>query len=628
MGAGEDTVNIYAPSQNEDEFGLTTWSLQGRIAELDVIYTGGYLDREVFYIQDYTGYTNGGGYQTYYICAGAYGKSDVSECFDPAKQYLGNTSNERNTHEIRVNWDPIDRVQITAGIFLDSQQTQSQGQFQYFGAVDAGFNVSSAPGTVTSDGKPPAADGSNITSTVDGVNNPYGRGPSTIFVNDFTREEDQIAYFGEVSFDVTDDIAISIGARHYDIDFELAGSTGSSFGCKGAATPCDGQSFDNRVSQRLEALGAFANSGNVADLTTFFSAANAQTIAAGVADGSFYLSGLGADGVINQNDTIYRGTINWDITDDIMVFAAVSEGFRPQTANRNAGQRSGNQSGVYEGYLVPAIATTDELENFEIGIKSQFFDDTLQFNATAYTSEISDLQVSRFDPSNVAFLVFIENAGDAEIDGLDLDFTWLATANLTLSGGASFVSNELTRINPQLQEIVVPVGSRLPWTPEFRANLRARYDFRLEAMRSDAYVRGAVIYTGDSLAQSTCDAYFVEDVTRQVYGRGSGLSIQNEGGFCGTPLTGDDLASVVDQTSVGTDANGDARFRAGRYVQESYTLVNIAVGLERDSWNAELYINNVFDENAQLNINAADYTPSVTTNRPQTVGLRLGYRFE
>ena len=85
---------------------------------------------------------------------------------------------------------------------------------------------------------------------------------------------------------------------------------------------------------------------------------------------------------------------------------------------------------------------------------------------------------------------------------------------------------------------------------------------------------------------------------------------------------------MVDQTSVGTDANGDARFRAGRYVQESYTLVNIAVGLERDSWNAELYINNVFDENAQLNINAADYTPSVTTNRPQTVGLRLGYRFE
>jgi len=311
-----------------------------------------------------------------------------------------------------------------------------------------------------------------------------------------------------------------------------------------------------------------------------------------------------------------------------MVFAAMSEGFRPQTANRNAGKPSNNQSGVYEGYLVPAIANTDELENFEIGIKSQFFDDTLQINATAYTSEVTDLQVSRFDPSNVAFLVFIENVGDAEIDGLDLDFTWLATPNLTLSGGASFVSNELTRLNPQLEEIAVPVGSRLPWTPEFRANLRARYDFRLEAMEADAYLRGGVIYTGDSLSSTACNAYFVEDVTQQVYGRGSGLKIQDEGGFCGTPLTGGDLSSVVDASSVAVDADGNTRFKAGRYEQESYTLVNVAAGLERDGWTAELYINNVFDENAHLNVNTADYTPSISTNRPRTVGLRLGYRFE
>ena len=629
LAAGEDTVNIYAPSQNEDEFGLTTWTLKGRIAELDVVYTGGYLDREVFFIQDYTGYTNGGGYQAYYMCTGGY--SNYSECFDPAKQFVANTSNERSTHEFRVNWDPTDRLQITAGVFIDSQETNSEGQFQYMGAVDAGFNVSAAPGTITSDGStPPAADGSNIVSVVDGVNNPYGRGPNTIFVNDFTREEDQVAYFGEVSFDVTDDVSISIGARNYDIDFDFTGSTGSSFGCKGASTPCDGQSFDNRVSERLEALGAFAGSGDTADLTAFsgISANNAQLIAEGVADGSFYLSGIGADGVINQSDTIYRGTINWDITDDIMVFAAMSEGFRPQTANRNAGKPSNNQSGVYEGYLVPAIANTDELENFEIGIKSQFFDDTLQINATAYTSEVSDLQVSRFDPSNVAFLVFIENVGDAEIDGLDLDFTWLATPNLTLSGGASFVSNELTRLNPQLEEIAVPVGSRLPWTPEFRANLRARYDFRLDSMQADAYVRGGVIYTGDSLSSTACNAFFVEDVTQQIYGRGSGLKIQEEGGFCGTPLTGGDLSSVVDPSSVAVDADGNTRFKAGRYEQDAYTLVNVAAGVERDSWTAELYINNLFDENADLNINTADYTPSVSTNRPRTVGMRLGYRFE
>lgn len=147
-------------------------------------------------------------------------------------------------------------------------------------------------------------------------------------------------------------------------------------------------------------------------------------------------------------------------------------------------------------------------------------------------------------------------------------------------------------------------------------------------MQADAYVRGAIVYTGDSLSSTACNAYFVEDVTQQVYGRGSGLTIQEESGFCGTPLTGGDLSSVVDTTSLGVDEDGNTRFKAGRYEQESYTLVNVAAGLERDSWSAELYVNNVFDENAQLNVNSADYTPSISTNRPRTVGLRLGYRFE
>ncbi|MEZ5597986.1 MAG: TonB-dependent receptor [Pseudomonadales bacterium] len=621
----ESSVNRFAPSKNEDEFGLTTWTLTGRLAQLDVVYTGGYLDRDVFYVQDYTGYTNGGGYQAYYICTGGY--SNFTECFDPTKQYVGETSNRRMTHEFRVNWDPTTRVHLTAGLFLDRQKTKSDGEFQYAGAVEAGFNTASAPGTVT-DPANSAPGAGNIVSTVEGVNNPFGRGPATTFVNDFTRREEQIAFFGEVTVDLLDNLSVSVGARNYDIDYEFTGSTGSSFGCKGSVTPCDGQAFDNRVSQRLEALGAFAGSGDVADLTTFFSAGNAQLIADGVAAGSFTVDGLDSDGVVNQDDTIFRATLGWHPTDDVLLFGAWSEGFRPQTVNRNAGTPSGNQAGVYQGYLVPAIAKTDQLENWEVGIKGTFLEKRLRFNATAYTSEITDLQISRFDPANVAFLVFIENAGDAEVNGIDMDLSWLATDNLTISAGASWVDNKLTRINPQLQEIVVPEGSRLPWTPKFRANVRVRYDFQIEPLQAAGYVRAGVVYTGASRAQSTCDAYFVEDVTTQVFGKGSGLKIRDEGGFCGTPLTGDDLASVVNSGFVGVDANGDTRFRAGRYEQEEYVLVNVAAGLERDGWNAELFVNNLFDENAQLNINATDYTPSVTTNRPRTVGVRVGYRFE
>ena len=52
------------------------------------------------------------------------------------------------------------------------------------------------------------------------------------------------------------------------------------------------------------------------------------------------------------------------------------------------------------------------------------------------------------------------------------------------------------------------------------------------------------------------------------------------------------------------------------------------LGVNREGWQAELFVNNLFNKNAQLNINATDYTPSVTTNRPRTIGLRLGYDFQ
>ena len=614
--SGEASVNRFAPSNNEDEFGLTTWTLNGRLAALDLVYTGGFLDREVFYTQDYTGYTHGGGYQAYYICTGGY--SNATECFDPTKQYLDTTKNERFTNELRIATDSSKRWRVTAGLFLDEAETTSVGEFQYDGAVEAGFNVSTAPGTVTTPANSPPTD-SNIVSTVDGVTNPFGRGPRTIFVNDFTRKEEQIAFFGELSFDFTDSLSASIGARNYDLDYTFTGSTGSSFGCKGAATPCDGQSFDNRVSNRLRAIG----SGN---LTDFFSPEQAAIIQEGIDNGTFFVDGLGADGVVNQNDTIVRATLSYQ-TDNILFFGGYSEGFRPQTVNRNAGQPAGNQTGVYQGYLVPAIAKTDDLENIEVGIKGDFLDNRLRINATAYTSEITDLQVSRFDPVNIAFLFFIENVGDAEVDGLDADFQWAATDRWTFSGALSLTNTELTRANPQLFEIAVPVGSELPFVPEFSGNIRARYDFPIPNMDAEGYAHLSISHTGEAKAGFIGDAYSAEDITALTFGNRSSLSIEEEGGFFGTPLEGADLASVTDMSFVDVDSNGDVRFKNARYVQDSYTLANFAIGFNKDTWGAEFFVDNLTDENAMVNVNTTDYTPSVTTNRPRTYGVRFNYDF-
>ena len=126
------------------------------------------------------------------------------------------------------------------------------------------------------------------------------------------------------------------------------------------------------------------------------------------------------------------------------------------------------------------------------------------------------------------------------------------------------------------------------------------------------YVNGSVSYTGDRLAGMVMDAYVMEDATSLIYGTGSGLSIEDE-------------ASVYEGVTY-QDSN-DGTFRGGRYIQDAYVIANLAVGVTNDVWKAELYIDNVFDEHAVLNIDTQQFTPKVVTNRPRTIGVRLSYDY-
>lgn len=73
---GDLNVSRFTEDSLEDSFDQFAWTLEGRLGELDVIYTGAYLDREVHAKIDYTGYTNIGkfiaGYQCEYLVGSYY----------------------------------------------------------------------------------------------------------------------------------------------------------------------------------------------------------------------------------------------------------------------------------------------------------------------------------------------------------------------------------------------------------------------------------------------------------------------------------------------------------------------------------------------------------------------------
>ncbi|MDG6097267.1 TonB-dependent receptor [Alteromonas sp. ZYF713] len=572
----EDQAIRFQADENSDEFGLTTWTVDGRLDKLDVVYTGGYLDREIDTVTDYTGYTNGGLFSAYYLC-NHYDTPDNPadiRCLDPVKYYKEDTTSTRMTHEFRIDTKFDAPFRITAGLFYDEQEVATVGQFKIANTEMTTFGFDNLQRTLVGN---------------EGINSDGGPFPEEIsFANDITHKIEQIAVFGQMEYDITDSLTASLGARWYQIDDIYTGST----------TTVD-------VTRRVKAFGSM-DPDELAAVGL-----DPDAVAAALASGQLEVGDLGSDGVLTVDDTIFKFGLDWKVSDDVLLFTNYSEGFRPPVTNRVGGGLSNNQSGAFEGFRIPVYSTTDTLDNYEVGMKGDFLDGIVRINATAYYSEIGELQTSRFDPTNISFLVFTDNVGDAEIKGLDADITWLATDDLVVNAAFSMIDTELTRVNPELEGIAAGVGSELPYTASFSGNINARYYFELDGGQQ-GFVNASVAYTGDRLAGMVMDAYVMEDATRHIYGTGSGLKIEDE--------------AAVYEGATFTDGDGNA-FRGGRYVQESYVISNVSVGMSEDSWKVELFIDNLFDESAILNIDTQQFTPKVVTNRPRTMGVRFSFDY-
>ena len=628
----------FTPDFNRDEFGLTTWTLSGRYANLDMVYTGGHLSREVDSVVDYTHYNSGGGYITYYLCSGnIYEPTDPNNCYDPTKQYVDDTTNTRTTHEFRVATDPSRRWRLLGGLYINDTKTTHVGDY-HDGAVNAAHaehinnfnNDNSGDGFLLG----------NTALPTPGVNSSGPRASSVTFFNDYTRTEEELAFFGEAAFDLTNQWTLSLSARRYDLTSGLQGASNLSFGCRYGIGPnaqrtadgrCNGTDFSNDVTLRLRLLGQYADSGDDSLILNarspngedgsprdlFRGGGSNQATLDAIKSGSLSLAGMQPDGTINEVDTIIHATLTWLPTDDLLVFATFSEGYRPATLNRNGGQFANVQTGVFENYAVPPVALTDRLYNYELGMKGDFLGGLLRVNATAYRSEIEDMQVSRYDPLNVAFNYFIENVGDARAQGLEVDFQWLPTQALTLTGAFSVLDTRLKRVNPQLIGVSVPVGADLPLSPKFSGNLRVRYDFPLNRWGADAFLTASVIHRGRSLSGMVGKAEYMDDTLFHQTGRHSGLQIHNEGGAFGNIAIPD------------ASAEGGRRLPLNsRFVNPAATTFNVSVGLTKDDWRAELFIDNLGNEKAPIVQVGGRYTPVVTMQRPRSLGVRISYDFE
>jgi outer membrane receptor protein involved in Fe transport len=453
---GDLQVQRFFPDWLDDEFDQFSLTVNGRLGALDLVYAGSFLDREVNNSFDYSGYTQVGDFGAYYICDYAYYQVNgfYGTCGDPTQGTIAHIENERSTHELRVSYSEGEKIDLVAGIFLDDIQTKVDTNFYVAGSV-GGF----AP---------------NVPHSQSTIFNPNPRAEGITFMNDAIRDEEQFAAFGEVTFHVTDAWSLTAGARYYDIETSLVGSSNFATPCPAAPAPCTAaDDEDGGVSYDVE----FAN-----------------------------------DLPLKEDDTIFKGSVSYRPNDDLLFFLTYSEGFRPGGFNRT------------DNPVIPKTYVSDEVTNMELGWKTTLADGTVRFNGSVYQIDWDGVQVGITD-FTLSVLTFTANAADAEITGFEGDLTWLPTDNLTLATAWTYNSTEMVRVPPNVSAIAGE-GSDLALAPELQYNISGRYQW--EVGDKNAHAQLVFAHTDDQFSSIVVANRFQQDSYDTVDGA-IGISTDNWG---------------------------------------------------------------------------------------------------
>jgi iron complex outermembrane receptor protein len=126
--------------------------------------------------------------------------------------------------------------------------------------------------------------------------------------------------------------------------------------------------------------------------------------------------------------------VRYRVNEDLMVYGLYSKGFR-------AGGFSG-RAGTYEAASIPYDPET--VDNFELGTKSEWLSGRLRLNASIFYMDFKDKQEEQSVPTSVGTgqQTIVVNAGQATIQGLEVDFNWLATEVFSLNGNLGLLDAE------------------------------------------------------------------------------------------------------------------------------------------------------------------------------------------
>lgn len=536
------SIQRHSDDNFEDSFHNTSWTIERMFGQLVALYTGAFTERTTDQIVDYTDYLFVGQYLPYYICDAAVtypgtGVNPAGTCQPPNLFVKSLTETKVQTHELRLNTPAENQYRATFGAFFSDLELTELNDFTYPGSLRVlGFNGTSVgfadnyPLTNTT-----TLDQTNLHSTHKQGPGYYSHpGPfpaAVIFRNDIRRTDKQLGVFGEATFDISDEFAVTLGVRWYDIEVDLEGSANSSF---------------YNLGQQHDQQRAGTN------ISTQFAPGNT----------------VGAPDKATKDGMIFKLSGSWTPQDDLLFYATYSEGFRQGLLNRPGGNTNADDS-----FTVPYQILSDEVKNYDFGWKTELYNNTLRFNGSAFLVQVEGLQTTIFDPS-ITNLFFSDNAANAEIQGVEGDFTWLpeSVEGLTLSGAFSFLNTEITEVITPTND--VKKGEPLAFAPSYQFNLQARYEWDIEQEFAGSYVT----------------AHFMPQIV----------------------MSDSSFSDIIEINKIESDG---------------YVMIGGTLGVTADNWSAEIFATNLTNENAFISNNFVFDRERATPARPRTIGIRMSYDF-
>lgn len=294
-------------------------------------------------------------------------------------------------------------------------------------------------------------------------------------------------------------------------------------------------------------------------------------------------AGVGADGAFGTpyrqkadfSTNTPKATVTFDLSDNASVYASAGKGFRlggATTPNFNTLCEQGAKQLGYSSGILPSSYQPDQLWSYELGTKSLTWNKTLSVNADMYYIRWTNLQQNVIIP--VCGGSFNSNVGDAVAIGGELEIRYLPTflpgLQLSINAGGEHAYITSAEASSPAKE-----GQDVLYTPQYTATVVADYGFAITD-RVRGYVRSDFEQTGKSY-----------------------------GSF---------LVSTPDAPNPS-------------YINPSYHVVNLTMGLNFDRYQLSLFAKNLLDDRTVLQSPQVNTVTLGYTMRPLTLGVELKASF-